>query len=90
MVKQTPHCGYTATDWAIVTTCGSGTEPANFRTITSAGAYTISPTSTLTQHGTYTVTLSSVTVNAIVYDGSAVAQTLVSPSNFILYVNSPC
>lgn len=89
-VQQTPPCGYSASDWAVVTTGTTGTEPANFGSITSAGDYTISPTSTITQQGYYDVTLSSVTVNAVVYDGSALRQTLASPSKFVLKVVSRC
>ena len=66
----------------------SGPAPANFNTIeASTGAYSVGPTTTTSQSGTYTIQVTAVTVNGIVYGTS---PSLVSPSSFTLTVVNPC
>ena len=84
-VKLTPSCGYTGSGWSVT---ASGPEPANFNTIgASTGAYSVGPTTTTSQSGSYTIQIATVTVNGIVYGTS---PSLGSPSSFILTVVNPC
>ena len=66
----------------------SGPEPANFNTIgASTGIYSVGPTTTTSQSGSYTIQIATVTVNGVVYGTS---PSLGSPSSFILTVVNPC
>ena len=84
-VKLTPSCGYTSSGWSVT---ASGPVPANFNTIDAlTGTYSVGPTTTLSQSGTYTIQVTSVVVNGITYGTS---PALISPSSFTLTVLNPC
>ena len=86
-VKLTPNCGYASSDWVVTAT--GGPAPANFQNIgSSTGLYTVGPTIQTTQAGTYAISITSVTVESIVYGASPML--LLTPSSFTLTVIDPC
>ena len=66
----------------------SGPVPTNFNTIgASTGTYVVSPTTSTSQTGTYTILVTAVTVDGIAYGTS---PSLIAPSSFTLTVINPC
>ena len=66
----------------------SGPEPANFNTIgVTTGTYNVGPTTVTNQAGDYTIQVTAVTVDSIIYGTS---PALVEPSSFSLTVVNPC
>ena len=61
----------------------AGPATANFTTISSAGIYSVGPTTSPGQLGSYTITIATVTINSTVYS-------ITTPNTFSLTVTSPC
>lgn len=75
--------------WSANVTSITGTSSSKFSNISSAGVFSIVASSNLTGQGEYNVSISAVTVNKVVYDGSTQAKTLQFPSSFLLTVSPP-
>lgn len=59
-------------------------------TITSAGLFSVVPFPDYSKAGSYTISVTSVTINAVVYNSPTILNTSASPNLFILIVRNPC
>ena len=90
-VDTTTTCGYTPTAWAV--SASGGLLNSNFQTIDNSGLFSAyaGAFTALALASTYTIKVSSVTLNGIVYGGTTqIASTASSPSAFTLDVLDPC
>ena len=82
-MNKAKTCGFSPTAWSVESSNTGLSE-----TISSTGLFSVGPFTDYSKAGSYTISVTSVTINGVIY--TSITNNNVSPNSFLLTVTNPC